>query len=166
MIGRVVAVSADGKRLTVQKPQLVKGGPAPQVVVQISAPTKLTYENVGPDGARPLAGYTAFVWLEKESSEAAAEVLLRGPGTTSKGHFLARVLAVSADSKQLTLVSIEKGMPARGKNGEPLPPQVSCVFFPAMSMKVVSGLFVWIVMCWCPNLATQTSEVLQDFGSF
>jgi RNA polymerase sigma factor (sigma-70 family) len=71
---RILAVSADGGRLTVDVPSRVKGGQATRLEIQITARTELVFANVGPGGARLAEGYHVRGWLVEGSEDTADEL--------------------------------------------------------------------------------------------
>jgi RNA polymerase sigma factor (sigma-70 family) len=79
--GQVVGVAKDGKGFTVELPG--QGREAPKRVdIKITDKTRVAYEGVGPDGAKPTEGYAAQVRLVDESKDTAALILFatRGGG--------------------------------------------------------------------------------------
>jgi RNA polymerase sigma factor (sigma-70 family) len=99
--GRVVAVAADGKGMTLEvRP---RGEAARKVEVRLTDRVEATYDQVGPGGARPTTGYTARVWLKDGSADAAERVHYLGIDLTRRPALLGQVTAVAADGKSFTL---------------------------------------------------------------
>ena len=94
--GKVVQVDKDGKRLSLEVSSKVEA--SGKVEISITDKTKLVFSNVGPKEARPTEGYSANVWLEKDSKDVAARVQLSGHRTIA-GSILNEKLA----PPQLTL---------------------------------------------------------------
>jgi RNA polymerase sigma factor (sigma-70 family) len=70
--GKVVGVSRDGATFTLEQPPAVRGGKPRQVEVKLTGQTRISYSNIGPDGAKPTAGYSAVVRLLDGSKTTAA----------------------------------------------------------------------------------------------
>ncbi len=79
--GKVVAVSADGGRITVQTSSEGKGGEAARREVKLNAKTRLVFLNVGPGGASPAEGDHVFGWLAEGSEDTADDLTLSRPET-------------------------------------------------------------------------------------
>src|SRR5262249_40805629 len=85
--GRVAAVAADGRGLTLELPPARdargdggrRGAEPRKVDVKFTDKTNVIYHGVGPGGARPTEGYSAGVILEDGSPDTAAQVYLFGP---------------------------------------------------------------------------------------
>jgi hypothetical protein len=75
---RIVAVSADGDRLTVAIPPRIKGGEPTRLEIRTTARTRLVFSNVGPDGARLIEGYFVRGWLVEGSDDIADELMVSG----------------------------------------------------------------------------------------
>jgi hypothetical protein len=102
--GQVIAVSDNGKELTLQLPAKKKGEPAPTVTVKIGANTKLSYALVPLDGEKPTVGYNASVWLVEGTKDTASAVTFSGKKANAVyPDWTGRVTAVSADGKEVTL---------------------------------------------------------------
>lgn len=105
--GRVTAVSADGKRLTLEgRPP--KPGVAPeQREITITEQTQLAYFGVPKDGDKPTVGYAAVAWLDKNALENATliEFGTKAPQLTGV------VAAASEDGRSVTLDIYHKGGP-------------------------------------------------------
>jgi hypothetical protein len=78
---RIVAVSADGGRFTVES--ATKGGEPVSREIKIAAQTRLVYVNVGPGGARPIPGYHVRGWLAEDSEDTADELMVSPAEKTS-----------------------------------------------------------------------------------
>lgn len=103
--GRVTALSADGKRLTLEgKPP--KPGVAPeQREVEITNQTQLVYYGVVNGGDRPTVGYSAVAWLDKD---ALTKAILIEFGE-KQPHVSGRVASVTDEGRSLTLEIFHKG---------------------------------------------------------
>ncbi len=66
---KVAAIAKDGKSNTVELREEVRG----------QDPKRLVCAGVGPGGAQLTEGYAAQVWLEEDSENSAAIVVLTGP---------------------------------------------------------------------------------------
>jgi RNA polymerase sigma factor (sigma-70 family) len=112
---RVIGVSADGKRLTLELPRKKKKEPAPKTDITLSTKTEVIYFDVGRGEARPARGYRAKVWLEKDSRDRAAKVHFTGKHGFKKPADLSRpVSGVRGDGKGITLE-----LPRRSKKEPP-----------------------------------------------
>jgi hypothetical protein len=84
-------------------------------VVELTEQTRLSYTNVTLRGEKPTVGYRATVWLEADSSTAAAAVTFRGNKVDApKPDFMGKVIEVAADAKAITLE-----LPAKKKGQTP-----------------------------------------------
>src|SRR5262249_42753084 len=70
--GKVVGVSGDGATVTLEQPPAVRGRNPRRVEVKLTGQTRISYSNIGPDGAKPTAGYSAVVRLLDGSNKTAA----------------------------------------------------------------------------------------------
>ena len=116
--GRVTAVAADGKALTLEVYR--KGQPPASTEVRLTERTRLQYTGVDKDGQKPTVGYLARVWLKEGAADTATEIQFvvksaKGKGTPDPTVLTGTIKAVSADGKVLTLE-----MPAKVKGGEPI----------------------------------------------
>jgi anti-sigma factor RsiW len=112
--GRLSAVSANGKEITVQLPPKKKGDPARTAIVKLSERSKIAYALVPFDAERPMVGYTATVWLTHGSKEEAARITFTGKKADYHApDLVGRVTAVAPDGQHFTLQ-----LPP-SKNGEP-----------------------------------------------
>src|SRR5262249_47885843 len=127
--GPVVAVSADGKRFTLELPSKVKGEEAKKIEIKIGDKTAITYFGVGTDGAKPTEGYAAAVWLEPGSADAAARVTFGQKKGMKEPDVAGRVAAVAADGKHVTITvgSKKKGEDAQNINIQ-LTPKTNLTF--------------------------------------
>src|SRR5262249_46010499 len=66
---RVLAVSADGDRITVESPPRVKGGEPARLEITITPWTELVFSGVAPGGARLTEGYHVRGWLVEGSED-------------------------------------------------------------------------------------------------
>jgi len=98
--GRIVAVSADGKTITLETKATVKNQPAPRSDVKLADSTRLIYSGVGPDGAKPAEGYQAEAWLD---NGVATMVRFNGWPREKEADLSSKVVAVSPDAKVITL---------------------------------------------------------------
>src|SRR5262249_26840205 len=71
---RRVAISEDGKRITLDIPPLERGGEGSKLEVKIDDKTHVTYHNVGPGEDRPGEGYGATVTLPDGAKDVAVAV--------------------------------------------------------------------------------------------
>jgi len=113
--GTVVAVSADGKTLTVESPGGRNVEPKNRQEIKIGDKTSLIYNKVVLDGTKPTEGYGVWVWLAEGSKDTAAKLGFTGTpppesGTVIKG----KVVEVSAIGKEGITISIEQS----GARGE------------------------------------------------
>jgi len=104
LAGPVLAVSTDGKEITLQLPRKTKTEPSRTVTVKLGDQTKLSYSLVPIDGEKPTVGYNASVWLVAGSKDTASAVTFSGKkGSVPNADWTGRVTAVSQDGKELTL---------------------------------------------------------------
>jgi hypothetical protein len=108
LAGTVVAVSADGKTLTIETPPPKKGESSVQYTVKLTTSSRLSYENVPPNGKKPTIGYQAVVWLVKGSKDTADQVRF----TLKQVILLGIVKSTSSDG---TSIDLQR---SSGKNGE------------------------------------------------
>jgi RNA polymerase sigma factor (sigma-70 family) len=105
--GKIVAVAADGKGLTLEiiapkKKKVEKGKPPEKLDVKIDGKTEMVFYQVGPGGARPAEGYLVQLWLREGSKDTAAKFRLTHAGAKKKV-FGGKVAALAADGKSFTL---------------------------------------------------------------
>src|SRR5262249_25330472 len=108
--GKVVRVDKDNKALTLEilsKPEGIR-----KVVIKITDKTQLVFSHVGPKEAKLTEGYTAQLWLEKDSKDVATRVQLSGRRNVlgsvlnekiTQPQLALPVVAVTADGKGITL---------------------------------------------------------------
>jgi RNA polymerase sigma factor (sigma-70 family) len=70
--GKVVGVSGDGATVTLEQPPASRGGNPRRIEFKRTAQTRISYSNIGPDGAKPTAGDLAVVRLLDGSNNTAA----------------------------------------------------------------------------------------------
>jgi hypothetical protein len=71
--GKVVGVSADGTTITLEHPSNARGEEPKRIEIKITVQTRLSFSNVGPDGAKPTEGYTAQIRLLDGSKDTATQ---------------------------------------------------------------------------------------------
>ncbi len=101
--GRVVAV--DGKMLTIELPNKTKDKMAPpdRMDVSLADETRIGFQNVGRDGAKPTVGYDVMVWQD-EGKRTPSMVRFMAPATKSGPDISGPVRDVSADGKVITML--------------------------------------------------------------
>ncbi len=124
----VAAVSPEEDRITLLLP--AEGGKSRlrkkprRLDIRLTEATALTFSNVGPEGARPSAKYTARVWLAPGSTDTAAAVQFTGGKQPKKGldplaarppHQVGTVVAVAPGGQKLTVDTL----PAKLKGMKP-----------------------------------------------
>lgn len=119
--GKVVGLSKDGKRITLEIPPVARrdaDAVATRVDYKIDDKTQITYQNVGPGGDRPAEGQFARVWLADGSKDTAATILLAE--APKQRHTILRGLisGVAKDGKSFTIESppTERGGEAKKVN--------------------------------------------------
>ncbi len=108
LAGKVVAVAADGKAITVEVARRGDGRKpeeAPQKhEIKLTDKTEILFSDVGPGGAKLAPGMQAQVWTADGSKDTAARVSLTGTVSTRlPPDHIGRVTDVSADGKTITL---------------------------------------------------------------
>jgi hypothetical protein len=103
--GKIVDISGDGKRLTLEGKRPKPGAPLPRRDVSITADTKLTYYGAALGDDRPTVGAWALATLDKSSPETAVAIEFGNRSPTFSG----TVRAVSADGRRLTIEIYRKG---------------------------------------------------------
>jgi hypothetical protein len=116
LTGRVAAVSADGKRLTLEV--FSKTKEPEKAEVTLTDKTRLSYSGVDEDGEKPTVGYGARVWLKPGSKDTATEVQFATKKAPTKGdakapHLSGKLVEVAEDGKLLTIET------APAKKGDP-----------------------------------------------
>ncbi len=101
--GKIAAVSADGKTLTVEVPGPGRGE-VTKVEVKLTDKTKM---GVGGRGGelKPIVGFLASVWLETGSKDTAAAIQIGQPRADAQGS----ISAISADGKTITVMTMTRG---------------------------------------------------------
>jgi hypothetical protein len=99
--GKVVGVSPDGKKVTLEMPA-GRGLEAQRTDVSLSEQTKVSYAYVAKDAARPTEGYQADVWLN-EGSPDAARVHFVDVTREAAQMVGGKVLALATDGSSMTL---------------------------------------------------------------
>ena len=75
MRGKVTGIAKDARSITLETTARERGEPM-SVTIKFTPKTKITFQNVGPDGALLAEGYLAQVLLQDDSTDTAAHVLL------------------------------------------------------------------------------------------
>ncbi len=102
MAGKVVEVAKDGKSFTVETAPAARGEAPGKAVVKFGEKVAVTFNGVGPDGAKPTEGYVAQVWLAEGSKDTAATVTFSGHETAGRGGDIVGVVsAVAKDGKSV-----------------------------------------------------------------
>ncbi len=110
--GTVVQIDQDGKGFGLRIPSKVNGE-AFRKQVKLTDRTQLAFSKVGPNEARLAEGYSAEVWLEKDSTDVAARVQLSGfRNGKNAPHRTGQVVNVTDGGKGITLDHRSKGEPA------------------------------------------------------
>jgi RNA polymerase sigma factor (sigma-70 family) len=112
-VAKVVGLSQDGKALTVELPPRRDQGPQ-NIDLKLTDQTKLTYAYVAKDGAKPMAGYRAEVWLEGRGSDTASRVHFVDPEGEKAAMVNGQVVGLSKDGSTMTLK-----VPPEVRGGEP-----------------------------------------------
>jgi ferric-dicitrate binding protein FerR (iron transport regulator) len=113
--GKVVAVAADGKSITVEQLPAKKNAPPMQRTLRLTEQTRLAYVNVPVRGEKPTIGYQVVAWLADGVQDTAdAATFSTKKAAAPKPDLAGRVTAVSSDGKTLTveLPPPKKGQPA------------------------------------------------------
>jgi hypothetical protein len=102
--GGVEAVAEDGKSMTVVRRERDRSGEVKRTEVKIGERTRVIYQLVGPNGARPTRGYSVQVRLAKSSGDEAASLSFHGTADPFRRRpdVTARVVAVSRDGKSFS----------------------------------------------------------------
>jgi len=104
--GRVVAVSKDGKLLTIETPG---GGREERIEpmkhdIKISDKTRLVYFQIPAGGDHLAEGYLARIWLADGSKDTADKIFLEaGAKARDDGSLRGRISAIAKDGKSITL---------------------------------------------------------------
>lgn len=103
--GKVVEVSADGKRITLEGKRSKPGAPPQRREVLIKGDTQLTYYGAALGDDRPTVGAWALATLDASSPDTAVAIEFGNRSPTVSG----TVLEVSSDSRRLKLEIFRKG---------------------------------------------------------
>jgi hypothetical protein len=111
VMGRVTAVSPDGKTLTVtMPPKPPENGQPPtrdlkpeEATVTLSDATRVVFFGVAEGQARPAVGQMAMAWLEEGSKTRAARVRLMKREGEERPDVQGRVVSVSPDGRTITV---------------------------------------------------------------
>jgi hypothetical protein len=111
VMGRVTAVSPDGRTLTVtMPPRPPENGQPPtrdlkpeEATVTLSDTTQILFFGVGDGQAQPAPGQMAMVWLEEGSKTRAARVRLMKREGEERPDVQGRVVSVSPDGRTITV---------------------------------------------------------------
>jgi RNA polymerase sigma factor (sigma-70 family) len=96
-------LAADDKTLTMEVPPAARGGEPKKVVFNLGAKCSIGYRNVGPGGAKPVAGQVAKVWLAEGSKDTASDVTFTGVVADRWVTIVGKVVGVSGDGATVTL---------------------------------------------------------------
>jgi hypothetical protein len=136
VMGRVAAVSPDGRTLTINVPPRPAGDgqppprdarPEPTQVI-VTDRTKLLFFGVGDGEARLMPGQMAMVWLADGSRNEAARVRLMKREGEDRPDVQGRVVGVSPDGKTLT-VEQREGDRVTGKTDVRLAPYTQTLYY-------------------------------------
>jgi RNA polymerase sigma factor (sigma-70 family) len=114
LAGQVTAVGKDGKSFTVEFARVSRGERGAEVKtseIKIGDKTTVTYQAVGPDGAKPTRGYRVQVRLVEGSRDTAAGITFSGAaeGLRPRPNLTGRVAGVSRDGKTFTVEQFGRG---------------------------------------------------------
>jgi RNA polymerase sigma factor (sigma-70 family) len=118
--GAVVAVSQDGKRITMESPQ-GRGLEPTKTEITLSDKTKVTYAYAAKDAAKPTVGYQADVWLEEEGT-CVAKVHFVDVAREKDALLVGKVVGLGKDGNGITLE-----VPAAVRGEEPAKAEVKIV---------------------------------------
>jgi hypothetical protein len=109
VMGRVTAVSPDGRTLTILAPpprpaadQPAAPRPEP-ITVTLTDRTHLMFFGVGEGEAKPAPGLMAMVWLDEGSKDQAARVRFMRREGEERPDIQGRILSVSPDARTITV---------------------------------------------------------------
>jgi ferric-dicitrate binding protein FerR (iron transport regulator) len=105
--GKVVAVSSDGKSITIEGPAPKPGADPANSVVEISEGTELVYYGMRTGGDKPTVGYRVVAWLDRAAPTQATRVEFGEKEPALAG----AVAAVSENRKQITIDVFRKTGP-------------------------------------------------------
>ncbi len=112
ILGKVVGVADEGKKITLEVPAAVRGEEPTKVVVRVTDKSVVVFHNVGLDGAKPAEGQQAQVWLADNSKDTAAKIVLIATPPERWTTVASKVVAVGKDGSSVT---IEQPATARGE---------------------------------------------------
>lgn len=117
--GKVVAVGAGGKSITVQPATLKKDRPAP-VELKLGPASRQVFALVRRGGARPEVGYNVRVWVDEKDKDTVSLATYSGAPQSDPYLLFGTVTAVAPDGKSFTLHTFpvkfgDKGREARVK---------------------------------------------------
>jgi RNA polymerase sigma factor (sigma-70 family) len=161
--GRVVRVDRDDTSLDLEIRAKV-GGESSRTTITLTDRTQLVFSNVGPNGARLTAGYSADVRLEKGSKDVAARVHVNGNlGTKNAPHRTGQVMTVSTDGTSITLEKRAKGEAAE-KIAIRLTDQTRVLFSNVArnGARMTTG---YDAQVWLESDSTNAAKVVTVFGS-
>jgi RNA polymerase sigma factor (sigma-70 family) len=106
--GKVVAVAADGKSITLEQPASRQPGDVRKVDIHLTKDTKITYAFLLKSDGKPKEGYIAEVWLDDSSREAlaahtATKVVFTDSTRDRSNALNGKVVALSKEGGTLTL---------------------------------------------------------------
>jgi len=103
LTGKVIAVAKDHKSITLQVPGQARGDEPKKLEIKIGDKTAVFYSDIGLDGAKPTEGHMAQVRLAEGSQDVAGEITFHGSVGFRSPDLTARVVAVAADGKGITV---------------------------------------------------------------
>ena len=110
--GSVVAVSKDGKTVSLTVGAKERGGEVQKVDYKIDDKTQIHFNNIGPNGDKIAEGYNAVVWLADGSKDTAGMLIVNAPKKDRHTTVHGKVVAISKDGKSFTIEAPSK---ARGE---------------------------------------------------
>src|SRR5581483_7700000 len=105
--GKVIAVSSDGKSITIEGPAPKPGADPASSVVEISERTELIYYGMRTSGDKPTVGYRVVAWLDRAAPTQATRIEFGEKEPALAG----AVAAVSENRKQITIDVFRKTGP-------------------------------------------------------
>jgi RNA polymerase sigma factor (sigma-70 family) len=145
--GKVVTVAKDGKSFTLESPPTRRGDDPRKHTIKIDDKTAMTFERVGPDGAKLTEGYAVVVWLAAGSADTAGRMTVM---PTADGREMRRgpdiigVLTAVGDGKSITLEIISRPSDRGAEPERKADPDKNTVTIPFDNKTVVSFLNVAI----------------------
>jgi hypothetical protein len=101
---RVIDVADEGRSLVVEVPPGRPGEKPARRLVMLGDSTRISYVNVPLRAEKPMAGYTALVWLSPDAPDTAAAVTFKGKKQDApRPDVIGRVASISSDGRKLTL---------------------------------------------------------------